>query len=617
MKIDLTLAQKGLILVSIPLIFELIFVVTLASLLHQADAELERSLRSKEIIQTTNDIAAHIVEATDSARNFEFSSSDSLQNTRFDDDIRAIRRDVMKLKELVRGAGEEEKTVDRIDLATAQAVQLLIEARQIAQQYGIIEAQRVFKKAKAKYNPMLEKMVRDIRKLVSEEKAIEAAMPKMQRENRAHMQAVLAAGVAFNILLAISLAAYFNRGTAGRLRVLMDNTNRLAKSQPLNPPLAGNDEIAHLDRVFNDMANALAAARRKERAIVENAIDVICSFDEQGNFTALSRASLRLFGYEPHELVGTNHIELVLEDDRRHTELAVKQIMESHAAGSYENRMRKKDGSIVDVLWSTQWSPVENLMFCVAHNITERKEIERLKQEFVAMVSHDLRTPLTSIQGFLTLLGTGMYGELSTGGLDNLNMADSNIRRLIALITDLLDIEKMESGKLKMDVMDITMDDVFERSTHAVAGFSQQQGVVLCVVPSQARLYADPDRLVQVVVNLISNAVKFSAQGQTVIVNAVETPDYVEVHVADKGRGIPSQFKESIFERFQQVESSDAKKKGGSGLGLAICKAIVEGHHGTIGVESEEGQGSVFWFRIPRLPQDRMDQQTSIVVQTG
>jgi PAS domain S-box-containing protein len=617
MRIDLTLAQKGLILVSIPLVFELIFVLTLAWMLHQADSELERSLRSKEIIQTTNDIAAHIVEATDSARSFDFRNDDSLQNTRFDDDIRAIRRDVVKLKELVRGNGEEEQTVERIDLATAQAVQLLIEARQIAQEHGIMEAQRIFKKAKAKYNPTLERMVRDIRKLVSEEKAIEEAMPKVQRETRAQLQTVLAVGVAFNILLAVSLAAYFNRGTAGRLRVLMDNTTRLAKSQPLNPPLSGNDEIAHLDRVFNDMANALAAAARKERAIVENAIDVICSFDSNGNFIAISPASRRLLGYEPYELVGRNHMEFVVEDDQRHTELALKQIMESNTAGSYENRMRKKDGSIVDVLWSTQWSPVEDLVFSVAHNITDRKEIERMKQEFVAMVSHDLRTPLTSIQGFLTLLGTGMYGELSPGGLDNLTMADSNVRRLIALINDLLDIEKMESGKLKMDIMDINMGEVFERSTHAVAGFSQQQGVILCVVPTTARLYADPDRLVQVVVNLVSNAVKFSPQGQTVIVSAVESPDFVEVRVADKGRGIPAKFIDSIFERFQQVESSDAKKKGGSGLGLAICKAIVEGHHGSIGVESEEGKGSTFWFRIPRLPQDRMDKEPSVAAQSG
>jgi PAS domain S-box-containing protein len=402
------------------------------------------------------------------------------------------------------------------------------------------------------------------------------------------------------VMLALFLWLMFSRDTADSFRVLMDNTRRLAIGQPLNPPLPGKGEIAHLDRVFQDMALALEAARRKERAIIENAIDVICSFDEDGTFVQVSPASQQLFGYTHTELLGKHFHDLIFTDDMRTTGEAISHIRSGEGRGQFENRVKKKDGSLVDVLWAIQWSDAEQMMFCVAHDITERKEIERMKQEFVAMVSHDLRTPLTSIQGFLTLLQTGMYGPLNENGEENLATADANITRLIGLINDLLDIEKMESGKLKMEIGDCPLSEVFERSVGGVIGFADSQKVHLVAEPTNLMAFADRDRLVQVLINLISNAIKFSPKDSTIRIEAAKIDDFVEVRVIDKGRGVPEEYRETIFERFQQVRTTDATQKGGSGLGLAICKAIVEeGHGGTIGVESKEGEGSTFWFRVP------------------
>lgn len=243
-------------------------------------------------------------------------------------------------------------------------------------------------------------------------------------------------------------------------------------------------------------------------------------------------------------------------------------------------------------------------MFAVAHDITVRKEIERVKQEFVAMVSHDLRTPLTSIQGFLALLDTGMYGDLNEYGRESRTLADDNVRRLIALINDLLDIEKLESGNLQMEIGQTSLAEVFTRSVNSVAGFASLHHVEIEVVPTTVSIMADPDRLVQVMVNLISNAVKFSPENGHVAVAVEDMEDWTRITVRDSGCGVPKQFHNAVFERFQQVSIADAKLKGGSGLGLAICKAIVEGHQGVIGVDSEEGEGSTFWFKIPktRLP---------------
>jgi signal transduction histidine kinase len=298
-------------------------------------------------------------------------------------------------------------------------------------------------------------------------------------------------------------------------------------------------------------------------------------------------------------VLGKHLHDVIFVEDMKTTGESIESIRGSEGRGQFENRVKKKDGTLVDVLWAIQWSEAEEMMFCVAHDITERKNIERMKQEFVAMVSHDLRTPLTSIQGFLTLLETGMYGELNEGGAQNLSIAESNISRLIALINDLLDIEKMESGKLQMDLRECPLSEVFDRSVGGVVGFAEQQQIKLAMGDTNLVALADRDRLVQVLINLISNAIKFSPKDSLVRVEAVQIDDFVEVRVADKGRGVPPEYRDVIFERFQQVKSTDATKKGGSGLGLAICKAIVEGHGGTIGVISEEGKGSTFWFRVP------------------
>jgi signal transduction histidine kinase len=199
----------------------------------------------------------------------------------------------------------------------------------------------------------------------------------------------------------------------------------------------------------------------------------------------------------------------------------------------------------------------------------------------------------------LTLLSVGALGSLPEQAKKVVTIAERNTIRLITLINDILDIEKLESGKLDMVFEVISMGNVLERSSESVRAFAEQNGIVLQMIPSTASVYADGDRLVQVLVNLISNAVKFSPKDAAVTVRVEEIPNWIEVKVIDRGRGIPEKFKNSLFQRFQQVEASDAKKKGGTGLGLAICKGIIEAHGGNIGVDSEEGKGSVFWFRIP------------------
>ncbi|NMG21103.1 hypothetical protein DP116_17270 [Brasilonema bromeliae SPC951] len=231
----------------------------------------------------------------------------------------------------------------------------------------------------------------------------------------------------------------------------------------------------------------------------------------------------------------------------------------------------------------------------IINDITERK---RLENEFISLVSHELRTPLTSLMGSLDLLGTGQLGTLSAKGQQVLNIATTNTERLIRLINDILDLERMKSGKIPMQPVKCNVADLIDQAVAAMQAMAERAQITLLTEVVAAELIADPDRILQTLTNLLSNAIKFSEPGGTVWLR-VRRSHEVQIEVQDCGRGIPANKLQTIFERFQQVDVSDSRKKGGTGLGLAICRKIVEQHHGKIWVESVLGQGSTFHVILP------------------
>jgi len=378
----------------------------------------------------------------------------------------------------------------------------------------------------------------------------------------------------------------------------------LGSSHPLSqaaleamPPLA--DEIAlHLER--EDVRAALTASEARHRAVLENMLGGLLVVDERGFIESSNAEAERIFGYARGQLVG-QHLSLLMPlsmgPDYR---AALRDAFKKAISRITEWEGRRRDGVVF---------PFELAMYQIdtpagprfgghIRDLSERREVERLKKEFVAVVSHELRTPLTSIRGSLSLLAGGMLGELPDEAKEVVAIADRNTVRLIHLINDILDLERLEAGRMPMYVSLHPLSTVFQRAVEAVRAMGDLQGVAIETPPTDAHVLADADRLVQVVVNLLSNAVKFSPRGSAVTVSAHEDDGWVEVRVQDRGRGISESHREAIFQRFQQVESSDGRQKGGTGLGLPICKAIVEQLGGSMGVTSEVGSGSTFWFRL-------------------
>jgi len=232
-------------------------------------------------------------------------------------------------------------------------------------------------------------------------------------------------------------------------------------------------------------------------------------------------------------------------------------------------------------------------------DISQRYALDHMKDEFISTVSHELRTPLTSIRGALGLLSAGLLGEVSEKATSLLRIAVANSDRLVRLINDILDLERMTSGRAPLAFRRISLDELMRQAVEAMQPMAEAEEVRLACDPFSAFIEADSDRLLQVMTNLLSNAIKFSPPRSTVRIHASHTSDGVTVSVIDEGRGVPADKLESIFDRFQQVDASDSRQKGGTGLGLAICRTIVHQHGGRIWAEQNDSRGAIFRFFLP------------------
>lgn len=343
------------------------------------------------------------------------------------------------------------------------------------------------------------------------------------------------------------------------------------------------------------------------QAIVETVVDGIITIDFQGSVQSFNPAAEKLFGYASDEVVGRNVNMLMPEPyAHQHDSYLGNYINTGDAkvigVGREVEGMRK-DGSCFPMeLAVSEMNIHGKRMFTgIVRDITERKKIERMKSEFVSTVSHELRTPLTSIRGALGLVLGQSAGQIPEKALSMLEMADRNSERLTLLINDILDLEKIESGRLEFEFGPLDLAAVASAALDANEGYARRHNVTLKLGEGvdRAIIWGDEHRMLQVFANLISNAIKYSPEGGEVAVSTIREGEYYQATVRDHGRGIPDEFRTHIFERFAQADSSDTREKGGTGLGLSICKAIVERHQGKIDYETELGEGTQFYFKIP------------------
>lgn len=748
-----SLKFKLLFVIVLTLFCECAFMAILYGMLEDAERQLAKEEHARVVIARINKISVLCQDvATGLSRQIEKVEIDAAQN--YFDSRDAIPMEFNKLKKMLRKYPDEVEQIKGLEDAALRGVEVVEEYRRGVARDGkarhagkLIQLHSVGDDVSEKFNAVME---------TYREKVV--AGRKAQLESRNFMRTVLLGGVVLNIAIALGFTLFVLTGVIRRLRQIADNSMLFAAGRPLNPVLEGNDEISYLDAAFHRMVDTVSDLRHREQAVVDNAQDVILSLHTDLIFASVNKACHRAWGYLPDDLLGRRLIQLIPEIDRENVADTLERIIDDGQTRQFESGLVRQDGSVIDSLWSAHWSEKEKTLFCVAHDITERKRIEavikasaekirtmiahmlvgivildsdgkvqeisprsekifnrssdevvglelpelldlesfrgpaerlieqsnsdnsdadgapfsraawlnnrsrgmvevlceksmkgpletfgwrgrkgsreqvpvefsvariptadgeeflvnvqdiserhaieQMKNDFVAMVSHDLRTPLTSIRSTLDLFSADAFGEVTDTGKDRLSRAQNNVDKLIRLINDLLDLEKLKQGKMHLVLQPTDLQELVEQSCDLVRAFAERQNIGIEIDVPPIEVTVDGERTMQVLVNLLGNAIKFSPTDSVVSVKAHESNNQIEIRVGDQGPGIPPAKQELVFQRFKQVGDSKEERRSGSGLGLAISKAIVEAHDGEIGVESEVGKGSTFFIKLPTV----------------
>lgn len=357
---------------------------------------------------------------------------------------------------------------------------------------------------------------------------------------------------------------------------------------------------------------ALQKAQQEEAnfraSILSHVVDAIITIDENALITSVNPAAERMFIYPEHELIGKNVKVLMPEPFASAHDGYLQHYLSAYPPRPLNKMTRRllglrSDGKTFDLQLSlSELRQQSGRAFVgVVRDITEQRRVEQLKEELVSVVSHELRSPLTSIFGSLRLIGSGALGDIPDQAAELVNVATLNAERMIRLINDLLDLDKLSAGKLELNLVPIDLSKLLRQAIALSEPEANDRQLTLnLVLPKLViRAMADEDRLLQVVINLLSNALKFSSKGQSITVSLSQQENNALVTVIDHGPGIPHHSIDKLFQRFEMAHSSADSHRGGTGLGLAISKALIEEMNGEIGVRSQEGKGSEFFFTLP------------------
>ena len=379
------------------------------------------------------------------------------------------------------------------------------------------------------------------------------------------------------------------------------------------PVYRKTQEIYELSRALNQFSIMIRSHERnlhdrmaQNQAILDNLADGIVVTEANGEIRSCNVALTKIFGYEEFELVGKNIAILmpapIAGQHNEHMNNYARTGQSKIIGVGREVEAQRKDGTIfpADLAISKCYDRDDMIFIGIIRDISERSKLDRLKSEFVSTVSHELRTPLTSIHGSLKLVLNGITGALSPEAQRMIGLAQKNSERLILLINDLLDMEKLVAGKMEMHMAQVDMVNLLKQSIADNAAYADKYSVKLELQtsPESAVVWGDAARIAQVLANLLSNAAKFSGKSPVVDLRVIVQAESTLVEVEDHGEGIAEDFQEKIFSAFAQASSGNTRQQGGTGLGLKISKVMVEAMGGQIGFRTQIGMGTVFWFSL-------------------
>lgn len=606
---NLNLAQRGWLLVSIPVVLEILIVAALGAMLTSAGRDLDRLEHQQRAVLNLNRIGsaggrAAILALAGKTSSDDFRSAlvelEQLEN--FFNSPQTLEtaghQDFPELKEAIIAAGLMRKDVVRLvhskagqqnQPKTKQNRQARRDSRQ-ALMVSLLEFSNLSEQIVELETSMKAQGLREISRI------------------RQSILVLLVVVLAASFVLALLMVRFFSSEILHRLNQITTNARRLASGAPLLPADSRQDELAALDQAIHEAGNVLAEARRRELSVLDNATEVICSLDARLKFVAVNTASMSHWNYAAEELLGMSLLTLLPQQSIEAVRLAFQRISESSLDGSserskegeLESEVKTKDGGLRICRWSISWSELEQRYSCVVHDVTELRAIEELRQQFLLIASHDLRSPLTAVGISISMALDGRHGAVTDKQRMELDRAQKSMTRLTDLIEDLLELGNLESQTFVIENACVRAYNVCAIAAESLETMATQAQVKLVKPHNDGLMFGDLGRLVQVMVNLLSNAIKFSPPGAQIVMAVDQLDQFIELSVSDSGPGICAEDRALVFEKFRQSTAVSNVAIKSSGLGLAIVKAIVTAHGGEVGVESAVGKGSKFWLRIPR-----------------
>lgn len=598
-----SLRIRSLLLVLLPLIFQLIFVCVLMWFVGKVQVEWQREDHSRNII-----IQAFTT-AQDTYKLMYQKQFELAENTSEGRRVKAI-----KMAQEVRARWERLFTLtanDEYNRKTFKRLRSVIEDGLLSFKEWVEESSKP-RPDRAKIHEMAQSVTHKSQAVVSvlkEIAAVEKERTKFRKSPQliADVQRSFPIFVALTTLATIALAVFFSNSVRNPLIRITANSRLFSQRKPLMPPLARNDELGELDRLIHNIASSVYTALEHEQDLLNSVGELVCSIDGDGVFTFVNPYCETMLLMESDELIGRPFLDFVWTHDVLVADQNLKRAKSEGKTIEFDLRLKRSDAQVVETRWSTFWSAEYQSLFCVVLDITEQKNIERLKQDFVNMVSHDLRSPLMSIHASMTLISAGAKGEITPEIRSSTADAANAIDLLTVLVNDLLDFQKLQEGKIQLARSEFQLDELLKESSQLLEAAGRKKRIQIIQNPGTWSISADQSKLRQTILNLLSNAIKFSPVDGKIWIDVEQNTEWTEIRVIDQGPGIPAGYEEKIFDAFEQVPDSGAKKEG-AGLGLAICKLIATAHGGTTGIYSGEDakrfkkseSGSVFWIRIPR-----------------
>ena len=595
----LKIKYQVLLLVAAMLVVEFVLLAGMNYLLDQAEVEATNAQHTKEVIANSGEYIGDVYEVYRL-----LSGSDGEDRAIWSKDLnRALSSLRSHSRWLLEGASEETsltRSLKEVNDETKLTLDLY------AQIMSLPEQTKDMTRTSLRFRDRMDAFLESLSRFASEQRKLQMSDSSMPRLWRSRFKEILILALLINILFAALLAAQLIRKIVLRLDLVAENSRRMKYKMSLTPPDQGHDEITELDQAFRDMLEslkheqeALVVSEARIRHFIAGVPVGLMSVLPSGEIEFCNASLTKMFQCGLGDIAG-DHIARLFMAGELSDQSFWSQLKEKAIGRMIELFARSPDGEpfLVELMLSDS-GPDQPLLASVV-NIQDKYKLIKLRQAFVAMVSHELRTPLTSLSGFLTLALAGAYGHFNASFTKQLSQSQQSTNRLIALVNELLDLEKMDSGAVIVDKKPCQLDRIFEQVLNSVCVFAQTQAVEI-IMPSGCDLevMADADRLTQVLVNLISNAMIVSPREGKIHVSCAVDRGCLRLAVKDQGPGIAPEDQEIIFERFQQLGKPGAQKQTGTGLGLAICKSIVEQHGGQIGLESEVDKGSTFWFTLP------------------